>query len=262
MKNKLARLLFLFSLSAPIFTSALPAKKTGEFYQITIYHYVSSEQQKVIEQYLEEAYLPALHRQNIKNVGVFTVIANDTSANKRLYLIVPLRSLEQINTLSATIARDKDYRENGKSYLEATYKNPPYSRMEKIFLKAFSHAPFLNLPKLSGPRSERVYELRSYESASEKIHENKVEMFNEGGEIALFKQLNFNGIFYASVIAGSHMPNLMYLTSFNNRADRDEHWKSFGASPEWKKLSALPKYQNNVSKNEQIFLKATDYSDY
>lgn len=87
-------------------------------------------------------------------------------------------------------------------------------------------------------------------------------MFNEGGEITLFKRLNFNAVFYASVISGSRMPNLMYMTSYENKADRDEHWKSFGSSPEWKILSAMPEYKNNVSKNEQIFLRTTSYSDY
>ena len=123
-------------------------------------------------------------------------------------------------------------------------------------------APFLILPKLTGPKSERVYELRSYESPTEKIFINKVHMFNEGGEIALFKQLNFNAIFYSSVIAGSRMPNLMYMTSFENMADRDAHWKSFSAAPEWKKLSSMPEYQNNVSKNTIVFLRPTAYSDY
>ena len=262
MKNILTRILFLSLFSVPIFTSALPLKKAGEFYQITVYHFVNSEQQKSIEQYLEDAYLPALHRQKIMNVGVFTVIANDTLTDKRLYVIVPIRSLEQLNDISAGLARDNDYQAKGKLYLDASYQNPPYARMEKILLKSFSTAPFLNLPTLKGPRSERVYELRSYESATEKIHLNKVQMFEQGGEIGLFKRLNFNAVFYASVIAGSHMPNLMYLTSFENKADRDAHWKSFSASPEWKQLSALTEYQNNVSKNEQVFLRSTEYSDY
>ena len=87
-------------------------------------------------------------------------------------------------------------------------------------------------------------------------------MFNEGGEITLFKRLNFNSVFYASVFAGAHMPNLMYMTSFENMADRDAHWKDFSAAPEWKKLSGLPEYQNNVSKIDDIFLHATAYSDY
>jgi hypothetical protein len=106
-----------------------------------------------------------------------------------------------------------------------------------------------------------VYELRSYESPTEKLHVNKVHMFNEGGEVPLFKRLGFNAVFYADVINGSHMPNLMYMTSFDNLAAREEHWKTFVADAEWKKLSALPEYQHNVSKAEIILLHAADYSD-
>ena len=134
--------------------------------------------------------------------------------------------------------------------------------MENILLKAFPLAPFMNLPKLSSPKTERFFELRSYESPSETYFTSKVKMFNEGGEIPLFKRLNFNAVFYASVISGSRMPNLMYMTSYENKADRDEHWKSFMTAPEWKVVSALQEYQGNVSKNEQIFLHSTSYSDY
>ncbi len=193
---------------------------------------------------------------------MFTLIANDTATDKRLYVIIPLKSLQQITEFNSKLAGDYEYIANGKSYMDASFKTPPYNRLETILTQAFPLAPFLTLPKLTGPRSERVYELRSYESATEKIFQNKVQMFNEGGEIALFKQLNFNAVFYSSVIAGCNMPNLMYMTSFENKADRDAHWKNFGASPEWKKLSALPEYQNNVSKNTSYFLRTTDYSDY
>ena len=114
-------------------------------------------------------------------------------------------------------------------------------------------------PQQRSETSERVYELRSYESASETLHQNKVAMFNEG-EVELFDRLGFNAVFYGQVIAGSRMPNLMYMTSFENKAARDEHWKSFGNDPEWKTMSSLPKYQHNVSKIDIIFLKPTAYS--
>ena len=86
-------------------------------------------------------------------------------------------------------------------------------------------------------------------------------MFNEGGEIALFRRLGFNAVFYGEVIAGSSMPNLMYMTTFKDRADRDAHWKAFSADPEWKKLSAMQEYKNNVSRNTQYFLRPVEYSD-
>ncbi len=40
-------------------------------------------------------------------------------------------------------------------------------------------------------------------------------MFNEGGEIELFKELNFNAAFYGEVITGSRMPNFYYLTGIH-----------------------------------------------
>ena len=86
-------------------------------------------------------------------------------------------------------------------------------------------------------------------------------MFNEGGEIALFKRLGFNAIFYSEVIAGSKMPNLMYMTSFENMADRDAHWKSFSNDAEWKKISSMPEYQHNVSHIDITFLRPAEYSD-
>ena len=58
------------------------------------------------------------------------------------------------------------------------------------------------------------------ESATEKNLKIKVQMFNQGDEIGLFKRLNFNAIFYSEVISGSKMPNLMYMTSFENKAAR------------------------------------------
>ena len=262
MNNLPAKILFLLVLSLPFFSFAQTAKTKGEFYQLTVYHFTTAEQQQVIEQYVKDAYLPALHKQQIKNVGVFTPIANDTATDKRLYIILPVKSLQQVADISAKLVTDTRYQTSGKTYLEAGYKTPPYKRLENILAQSFPLAPSLILPKLSGPKSERVYELRSYESATEKIFDNKVKMFNEGGEIALFKQLNFNAVFYSSVIAGSSMPNLMYMTSFENMADRDAHWKSFGSAPEWKKLSGMPEYQNNVSKNTIVFLRPTEYSDY
>jgi len=261
MKNNRLPLLSILLLTLPLFSSA-QKNKAGEFYQITLYHFSNADQQKIIDGYLKDAYLPALHRQQIKSVGVFTPISNDTAADKSLYVLFPVKSLQEVADLNTRLDKDNEYLTNGKEYLEVAFNKPAYSRKEVILLKAFPLAPFMSLPTLKGPAAERVYELRSYESASETIFRNKVKMFNEGGEISLFKRLNFNAVFYATVIAGSHMPNLMYMTSFENMADRDAHWKSFSADPEWKTLSSMPEYKNNVQKNDTKLMRATSYSDY
>ena len=75
------------------------------------------------------------------------------------------------------------------------------------------------------------------------------------------KKLEFNGLFYAEVISGSTMPNLMYMTTFADMPAHDAHWAAFGKSPEWNTLKALPEYQNTVSKAVKVLLHPADYSD-
>ncbi|MNY44017.1 hypothetical protein D3C86_1790090 [compost metagenome] len=128
-------------------------------------------------------------------------------------------------------------------------------------MNAFEKSPKFNLPSLTAAKKERVYEFRSYEGPTERISANKIRMFNSGDEVGLFKRLGFNAVFYGQVVAGSSMPNLMYMTTFENRADRDKHWDAFRKDDYWRKLSAMPEYQNNVSKGNTWFLYPTDYSD-
>jgi NIPSNAP len=257
---KLFYLLIIVSFTVTAKANTYKAKP--EFYQIKIYHFKDSVQEKVLDAYLQNAFLPALHKAGIEKVGVFKAIANDTAADKLLYVFITLKSTEHLLKLSQQLDADAVYQAAGSEYINAGYKNPPYTRMEVILLKAFHLAPQMQLPELKAPFNERIYELRSYEGPTEKIYRNKVQMFNEGGEIPLFKRLGFNAIFYAEVISGSHMPNLMYMTSFENKAARDAHWKDFGADPEWKKLSSMPEYKNNVSHIDITFLRAAAYSDF
>lgn len=241
------------------YAGKLPAPKRS-YYEIKVYRLASNEQVTKVDDYLRDAYLPALHRAGIGKTGVFHPIGNDTAAEKKIYVFIPLRSLEDVNTLEELILNDATLKA-GNAYLDAAYNASPYIRMESILLKAFPLMPSFSVPELTGNKADRVYELRSYESATEKLYRQKVKMFNEGGEIALFKRLGFNAVFYGEVLAGSHMPNLMYMTSFNNRAAREEHWKKFGADPVWTKLKAEPEYLNTVSKAEPILMNPAPFSE-
>lgn len=250
-------------LSAMIFLSwQKNKKKDREFYQLTVYHFSTAAQEKMLDSYFQNALLSALHRAGIKTIGVFKSWANDTIADKQVYVLVPLPSLDALVKTREQLQNDRQYNNAAEDFLNADYKNPPYTRMETMLLHAFALAPQMQLPLLQSPKRNRVYELRSYESATQKKFESKVKMFNEGGETVIFKRLNFNPVFYSEVIAGSKMPNLVYMTSFENQADRDAHWKTFSSDSAWKKLSALPEYQNNVSHIDINFLYPADYSDF
>lgn len=233
-----------------------------EFYEIKLYHFNTTAQEEILDRYLSESFIPVMHRSGIRHIGVFKPLGNDTATDKRIYVLTPLSSLDQLLTLPQQLQQDAGYIKSSGSYTDAPYHTAPYTRIESIILRAFTFAPHANPPALQSDKKDRIYELRSYESPTEKLYWNKVHMFNEGGEIPLFKRLNFNAIFYGEVIAGSRMPNLMYMTSFENLADREAHWQTFRADPEWKVLSAKPEYQNNVIKNEQILTRATPYSDF
>lgn len=234
--------------------------KSKSTYQIKVYHFQGKEQEALIDNYLQSAYLPALNRQGIKNVGVFKPIGNDTLKDQRIYLLIPFKSINQFVELPGRLEKDQQLKTSGSAYLTAAYNKPPYSRLESILLTAFPEMPNLQVPALKNERSKRVYELRSYESPTEEVFKNKVHMFNEGGEVPLFKRLGFNAVMYGSVISGCHMPNLMYITTFEDMASREAHWKTFSNDPEWKRLSSMPKYQNNVSKIDIVFLYPTEYS--
>ena len=243
--------------------NSLSAQTKQEYLELRVYNLAwGSGQEGKVDAFLKDVYLPALHRAGITKVGVFKPIETDVLSGKRIFVLIPVKTVEQSVTLPEVLAKDKVYVEAGKSFIEAPFNEPPYARIEKIILKAFKNMPQPFFPSFTNPVSERVYELRSYESATEAKAIKKIQMFNEGGEIDIFTSLKFNTVFYGEVISGSAMPNLMYMTTFTDMKSHDEHWKAFGATPEWKKLSAMEEYKNTVSNIDRFLLHPADYSDY
>jgi len=232
-----------------------------DFYELRIYHIESPEQEKRLDNYLEKAYLPALHKAGIPKVGVFKpLLSDDKEAGKKVYVFVPYTSMEQFVDLPATLEKNTKYLKAGKDYIDAAHDNPAYRRIETSLLRAFTGMPHFQEPKLKGPKKNRVYELRSYESATEKQYLNKVKMFNDG-EIEIFDRLGFNAVFYGEVIAGANMPNLVYLTTFEDLDSEKSHWKAFGTDPQWEKMKVMDEFQNNMNRNDTRLLYPADYSD-
>ncbi len=227
---------------------AVPAP---EFYKLIVYHFSSGAQEKKLDAFIVDQYLPALHKNGFKQIGVFKPITNDTAIDKQLIVLIGTSNINQlINPIQWSLNEN------------SSFKEPLYNRYEHFLLRAFKDMPLMKVPTNNKLKTERIYELRSYESPTEEKYLNKVHMFNEGGEITLFKELQFNAVFYADVLFGSKMPNLMYMTSFDNIESRNQHWKAFVESATWKKLVAMPFYQNNMSALHSQLLRSTPYSDY
>lgn len=253
-------LLILLTSFGPWSYGTPPAKQ--QYFELKIYRIKDAGQAANIDKYLKEAFIPAMHKAGIPKVGVFKPVEADTAFGKLIYVFIPYKTADQYFELVTVLENDRTYQTAGKDFIDAPYNNPPFTRYESIFMKAFSHMPEFRVPTYSNPASERIYELRSYESATDAKAVKKIEMFNQGGEINIFKKLNFNPVFWGEVLIGSHMPNLMYMTTFSDMKTHDEQWKAFGATDEWKKLSGMEEYKNTVSKAKPYLLHPTSYSDF
>jgi hypothetical protein len=239
---------------------APPAKQ--QYYEIKIYRINGPAQEAMLDSYLKDAYLPALHKAGIPTVGVFKPIETDTAFGKMIYVFIPFNTMDQYVQLSDKLGKDQVYAVAGKAFLDAPYNNPPFVRYESILTLAFTHMPQFKIPKFTTPPSDRIYEYRSYESATEAKASKKIQMFNEGGEIGIFESIGANPVFYAKVIMGSQMPRLIYMTTYADMKSHDERWTAFRNHPDWKKISGMEEYKNTTSKTKPYLLHPTSYSDF
>jgi hypothetical protein len=261
--NKSSRMKVIKNISLPVVLLLLasfvkPAER--EIYQLRIYTLESTEQESRMDNYLESAYLPALHRAGIEKVGVFKTIDGRNMENNLLMVFIPFKSIQQFEGIHDVLDSDRSYKEAAKDFLESPHNDPPYVRMESILMKAFSSTPAFMVPELNTEKPERVYELRSYQSATEELYRRKVEMFDKG-ESELFIKLGFEPMFFGEVISGGDMPNLMYMTCHANESSQTQNWKSFVNHPEWNEMKVLERYKNTVSRNDKYMLYPKEYSD-
>lgn len=255
--------LFLLGLLRP--SPSFGATHKRDLFALKIYHLQTKEQAERLDKYLQLAYLPALHRAGVAKVGVFkqneaTDASAPASTEQLVFVFVPCNSVEQYTKLNLGLDTDQAYQTAAQDYLNTAFDNPVYTRIETVLMLAFTGMPTYHLPALTLAPAERVYELRSYEGATEKLHQNKVAQFNNA-EIGIFKRLNFNTVFCGQVIAGSKMPNLMYLSTFANQQEQAAHWQAFKDDAEWKKLSAMPEYAHNMLRMDKYMLHPTAYSE-
>ena len=254
-KKSITAIVFLFAF---LCSFALSAR---DYYQIKVYTIKDKSQEAQVDKFLKDAYLPALHKAGIKSVGVFKPMKDSKDFGTKIFVLVPVKDLNHAEKIEDKILSDKAFLKAGDAYINAAPKNPPYERIETILLRAFKDTPDLFVPKYSTPKSEQVYELRSYEGATEERYRKKVHMFNEGGESKIFEKVGSNAIFYGEVIAGAAMPNLIYMTSYENMEANKAKWDAFRKHPDWEVLKNKPEYANTVSHIDKWMLHPTDYSD-
>ena len=229
------------SIAMPALSQAAAAKKSAQqLYELRVYSFKDETQQKTVTDYLQSAFIPALNRLGSDNVGAFTELKPE--GQTRLFVLIPYTSAEDMLKVQGKLIDDADYQQAAAPYLSAPLKTPAYDRIESSLLLAFKDMPKLEAPE----KKQRIFELRRYESPTEASGKKKIEMFNEGGEITIFKRLGFKPVFYSETIIGTLRPNLTYMITFDDMDGHDKLWKAFGADTEWKRISSLPEYPNEM----------------
>jgi hypothetical protein len=233
-------------LAASLATSAaaLPAAaqsqdRQREHYLLRQYALRSGAQLKVTEHYFSAALIPALQRLGLGPAGAFRLdIGPDTPS---YYLLVPGSDLALLAGLDLRLAHDAEFMAAADPFWNATSTAPAFERIEISLLAAFEGWPRITPPPSSAAKSKRIFQLRTYESPSSGDHVRKVEMFHSG-EFDYFKAAGISQVFFGDTLVGSHMPNLTYMLSFTDTAELDAKWDAFRNNPDWKKLSASPRF--------------------
>lgn len=229
-----------------------------EFYELRTYEMPTGNRKTVLNDYLEKAAIPAWNRAGIGPVGVFGVLSGANAL--MLYVLVPYPDLATFQAVPGKLASDAGYQKAAAEYLGTSIDNPAYTRYDSWLLRAFENVPRLRVPAETVEKKPRIFELRMYESHSETAALKKIQMFNEGGEIALFDRVGLRPVFFGQMLAGPRQPNLVYMTVHQDMVAREKTWAAFNADAGWQKLRTDPAYLNTVSATTVVFLRPTAYS--
>lgn len=239
---------------SPLVATAVGGESKQEYLEFRQYRLHVGTKKNLLGNFLRKVGIPAMNRIGIGPVGVFSAMYGPNSPT--LYVLLVHKSLDTVMNSASLLMEDEEYRNAGADFINAPLSEPAFVRMESSLMLAFKHMPKLEVPE----KKSRIFELRTYESHSIKAAKKKIEMFNEGGEIAIFKKTGLQPVFFGETLIGPLMPNLTYMLAFENMADRDKKWKVFGGDPAWKKLRSDPAYKDTVSNITDIILRPASYS--
>ena len=146
------------------------------------------------------------------------------------------------------------------AFVDAMKEDAAASRPMFFRYDSYLCRPFEAWKKITPMAGKTIFEWRKYESANIESGTRKVQMFNQG-EIATFLENGINPFCFGQIIAGKEMPGLIYVTHFNDMADRDASWAKFNSDPKWQSMRADPKWANaTIPNNRVVFLTPLPYS--
>jgi hypothetical protein len=208
--------------------------------------------------YAKEALVPALGRAGLAPIGAWNVAVGPDQPS--VHLLVPHPDAASVVTLAARLEDDAEYRRAAASSLALPPSDPPYLTCDVSLHAAVPTVPAVQKPAGEAAGPARIFELRTYRSATEAASRRKIEMFEAGGELALFGRLGLNVVFFGRDLVAAGLPSLTYMVVFADGAAREKAWAAFGSHPEWVKMRDDPRYAQTVSTIDSSLLRPTEYS--
>ena len=242
----------LTALATAMTTSALePALSERQFVEVRKYTVKDADKRVQLVEVLDKALIPALNRQGIKPVGVFHPIPREAQYALSVFVVIPHATPATFISANTKLVADTVFRKDAAPFFETTSKDPVYTGCDTFFLYNFPTMPVLESPEL-GP--DRVFELRLYRSFNIERNAAKIHMFDEGGELPLFREVGLNPVFFGDVVAGNKLPALMYMIGCPSLDKHAEAWRTFIAHPKWLAMRDLPEYEDTATEIDRVVL--------
>jgi hypothetical protein len=236
------------------------AGRTPALMELRRYRFRFGPMEARFTEYAKTVLLPAMNRAGVKPVGAFSVMVGPDIPS--VYLLMPHPSADSVATLAGRMGADPEYRSAAAAFRGVPPGDPLYAARDATLMAAFDSVPAVEVP--AGPQAgaARVFELRTYASHSEAASLKKIEMFEGGGEIAIFRRVGITPVFFGRNLAGPLLPSLTYMTVFADMAARDKAWAAFRDDPAWVKLRGTAGYTNAeiMVSITSALLRPTEYS--
>lgn len=217
-----------------MFTMAQPAAAQDErktrLYLLETFQLKHGTQLSRLHDYLSRAALPALGKVHAGPKIVLEALV--APHMPQVAFIMGFQSIEEMWSVRSRLRQDQELRKAFEAWEHGP--EPAFEHQTNVLLEATDYSPEIEEPG-TPPKSPRIFELRVYHSPTWRQLRALHERF-AGPELKIFHRVGVHPLLYTSTIIGPNMPNLTYLTPFDDLAAREKAWAAFGADPEWVKV--------------------------
>lgn len=232
-----------------------------EYVELKSYVCSSVEKRDALMAVFDAALIPALNRQGAKKVGVLwtsgEVNEGNTNYNTTVFVVAAFPTFEAFASSDEKLLADAQFMKAAAPIFDAPMKEPLYDSCSGSLLYAFPTCPQVTQVTQS---PDRLLQLRIYNSYTIERNAKKISMFEQGGEIGVFRACGMPPVFFAHALAGDRLANLTYMLGFANKEEKEANWKRFRDHPEWLKLKADPQYKDTANKITNIVLRPSPAS--